>query len=74
MQDRQHWRDYYYEASRYNCEENCPHLRVTGCGDGEEEAYCDFYDDELAHDGSVYGEWFMCGNCVEATYGGGDQG
>ena len=73
MRKRDHWRDFAYSQSRYNCEANCPHLRVTGAGGGEEEGYCDFYDEELAHDGTVYGEWFMCGDCVEDAYGGGSK-
>ena len=71
---REHWRDYYFEGSKNNCDDNCPHLRVSTCPRGKEVAHCDFYDENLAFDGSVYGKWFMCGDCVDATYGGGDEG
>lgn len=67
--EREHWRDYAYQASRYNCEKDCPHLVVSGPGNGDDEAYCKYYHEKLAHDGSKYGEWFMCGDCVDDSYG-----
>lgn len=63
----EHWRDYAFDASRYNCERDCPHLEVAECG---KVAFCNYYGEQLAYDGSIYGEWFMCGDCADDSYGG----
>ena len=70
---RKHWRDYSFPfvASKYNCEPDCPHLEVCGPGNGDDEAYCRLYHDVLDFDGSKYGTWFMCEDCVKDSYGGG---
>ena len=51
-------------GSRHNCEAGCPHLMTE---DGT--ARCMFYGEELIVDGSDYGMYFMCDQCVEDSYG-----
>ena len=51
-------------GSRHNCEPGCPHLLME-----DNTPHCMFYDVELDVDGSDYGMFFMCDDCVEDTYG-----
>ena len=58
---------YLMEVTRYNCEPNCPHI-IKIC---KKTAVCAFYNEDLTADDGM-GGWFMCGGCVDDTYGKGE--
>lgn len=59
--DREQSSKLYTEMTRFNCDMNCPHLKINKCS-----AQCAFYNEYLSPDGS---RWFMCSDCSCDTYG-----